>query len=142
MTAISAFIKDNTIAASEEPSLNIRVRASLEQVARRRVPITYQALAKALQLLPPNTVHQLTVTLEHLMEEDAAVGHPLIAALVISKARGGLPCPGFFDCARRVGLYSGTVDGPEAWAFHASVFNAAVTFWSTPAETTDVVDIA
>jgi hypothetical protein len=26
-----------------------------------------------------------------------------IAALVISKARGGLPAPGFFDCARPLG---------------------------------------
>ena len=82
MTAISGAIKDNTIAASEEPSLNIRVRASLEQVARRRVPITYQALAKALQLSPPNTIHQLTVTLEHLMSERRAEGSDSMPAQI------------------------------------------------------------
>ncbi|NQW11704.1 MAG: hypothetical protein HQ481_17715 [Alphaproteobacteria bacterium] len=119
----------------------MRVRPFLERVARRRVPITYQDLAKALQLSPPNTIHQLTVALEYLMEEDAAAGRPLIAALVISRARGGLPAPGFFDCARRVARYSGTEDGPEAWAFHASAFNAAVTFWGAAAEATGAVDI-
>jgi len=30
------------------------------------------------------------------MEEDAAPDRPFIAALAISKARGGLPAPGFF----------------------------------------------
>ena len=141
MTAISDALEDNTIAVPEEPPLNIRVRPFLERVARRRVPITYQDLAKALQLSPPNTIHQRTVALEYLMDEDAAAGRPLIAALVISKARGGLPAPGFFDCARRVARYSGTEDGPEAWAFHASAFNAAVTFWGAAAEATGAVDI-
>jgi hypothetical protein len=30
-----------------------RVRAFLENVAKRRLPITYQELAKALEILPP-----------------------------------------------------------------------------------------
>ena len=45
----------------EQRPLKTRVRAYLEQVARQREPITYQELAKALQLTPPNTIHQLTV---------------------------------------------------------------------------------
>ncbi|MDA0786116.1 MAG: hypothetical protein O3B37_07475 [Proteobacteria bacterium] len=126
--------EDNKIAVCEALPLNSRVRAFLEQVARQRVPITYQALAKALQLSPPNTIHQLTIALECLMEEDAAVGHPFIAALVISKARGGLPAAGFFDCARRVAQYSGAEEGPDARAFHAAAFDAAVTFWGAAAE--------
>jgi hypothetical protein len=141
MTAISNALEDDTIVVSEELRLNTRVRASLERIARRRVPITYQKLAKALQLSPPNTIHQLTAALEQLMEEDAAAGRPLIAALVISKVRDGLPAPGFFDCARRVAQYAGTADGPEAWAFHASAFNSAVKFWGAAAEATGVIDI-
>jgi hypothetical protein len=137
MTAISDALEDDKIAVSEKLSLNTRVRMFLEQVARRQVPITYQELAKGLQISPPNTIHQLTVALESLMEEDAAVGRPLIAALVISKARGGLPASGFFDCARRLAQYSGAEEGPEAWAFHASAFNAAVTFWGAGAEAAD-----
>ena len=77
------------------------VRAFLENLAKRRIPIAYQELAKALQIAPPHSIQQVTEALERLMEEDAAVDRPFIAALVISKARGGLPAPGFFDCARR-----------------------------------------
>ena len=84
-----------------------RVRAFLENFAKRQIPITYQELAKALQILPPHSIHQVTEILEHLMEEDAAADRPFIAALVISKARGGLSAPGFFDCARRLGRFAG-----------------------------------
>jgi hypothetical protein len=51
----------------------------------------------------------------------------------ISKARGGLPAPGFFDCAARLGRFAGDATGPEAWGFHAAEFDAAVAFWATPA---------
>lgn len=114
--------------------LALRVRTHLCQIVRQAIPITYQALAKALDLSPPNTIHQLTVALECLMEEDAAAAHPLIAALVVSRARGGLPALGYFDCARRVGRFDGDLSGPEASAFHAAEFSAAVEFWSSAAE--------
>ena len=90
-----------------------RVRAFLKNGANRRIPITYQELAKALQILPPHSIHRVTEALERLMEEDAAADRPFIAALVISKARGGLPAPGFFDCARRLGRFAGNPDGQE-----------------------------
>lgn len=69
------------------------------------------------------------------MAEDAATDRPFIAAIAISKARGGLPAPGFFDCARRLGRFAGDEEGPEAWAFHAGEFNAAVSFWAATATT-------
>ncbi len=62
------------------------------------------------------------------MTEDAATDRPFIAAIVISKARGGLPAPGFFDCAARLGRFDGDAAGQEAWAFHAAEFNAMVAF--------------
>jgi alpha-D-ribose 1-methylphosphonate 5-triphosphate synthase subunit PhnI len=62
--------------------------------------------ANALQILPPHSIHRVTEALERLMEEDAAADRPFIAALAISKARGGLPGPGFFDCARRLGRFA------------------------------------
>jgi hypothetical protein len=86
-------------------------------------------------LMLPNTVHQVTEALEHLMAEDAATDRPFIAAIAISKERGGLPAPGFFDCARRLGRCAGDEVGPEAWAFHAREFNAAVSFWAAAATT-------
>jgi len=82
-----------------------RARAFLEIVAKRRIFITYQELANALRILPPHSIHRVTEALEHLMEEDAAAERPFIAALAISKARGGLPGQGFFDCARRLGRF-------------------------------------
>src|ERR1700687_3065889 len=61
-----------------------RVRTFLENFAKRRIPITYQELAKALQILPPRSIHRVTEALERLMEEDAAADRPFIAALAIS----------------------------------------------------------
>jgi len=102
-----------------------RVGAFRENFAtKRRIPITYQELTKALQILPPHSIHRVTDALERLMEEDAAADRPFIAALVISKARGGLPAPGFFDCARRLGRFAGDPDGQDTWSFHAAELNA------------------
>jgi hypothetical protein len=109
-----------------------RIREHLCKIPRNALPVTYQVLAKALELSPPNTIHQLTVGLEHLIEEDACAARPLIAALVISKARGGLPAPGFFESARRVGRFHGEPSGPEASAFYKAEFNGAVEFWRSP----------
>ena len=50
-------------------------RAFLESVVKRRILITYQELANALQILPPHSIHRVTEALERLMEEDAAAGH-------------------------------------------------------------------
>src|SRR5882724_4727717 len=88
-----------------------RLRAFLENVAKRRIPMTYQELARALQILPPHSIQRVTEALERMMEEDAAAERPFIAALAISKARGGLPAPGFFGCARRLGRFAGDPDG-------------------------------
>ena len=106
-----------------------RVRAFLENFAKRQIPITYQELAKALQILPPHTIHRVTEALERLMEEDAATERPFIAALAISKARGGLPAPGFFGCARRLGRFAGDPDGQDARSFHAGKLNAVFARW-------------
>jgi len=105
------------------------VRGFLENVAKRRTCISYQELAKALHILPPHSIHRVTEALERLMEEDAAAGRPFIAALAISKARGGLPAPGFFDCARRLGRFAGDPDGQDARTFHAAELNAVFARW-------------
>jgi len=38
-----------------------------------------------------------------------------------SPTRGGLPAPGFFDCARRLDRFA---DGQDARTFHAAELNA------------------
>jgi len=106
-----------------------RIRTYLCHAAAAGEPITYQALASALELAPPNTIHQLTVALEELIEEDAAAGQPLIAAMVISKARGGLPAVGFFDCAKRVGRFDDDPLGAQAAVFFKAEFASAISFW-------------
>jgi hypothetical protein len=109
-----------------------KARVFLENFAKRRTPITYQEPAKALQILPPHSIQQVTQAPERLVEEDAAAGRPLIAALAISKARGGLPASGLFDCARRLGRFAGDPDGQDAWSFHAAELNAVPARWGGP----------
>jgi len=103
-----------------------RVRAFLERAAKHRILFTYQELAKALHILPPHSIHQVTEALERLMEEDAAADRPFIAALAISKTRGSLPASGFFDCAGRLGRFA---DGQDARTFHAAELNAVFARW-------------
>ena len=123
-----------TTVATAPDVLARRVRAHLRGVAGRATPITYKALADALALTPPNTIHQVAEALEHLMREDAANGHPFIAALAISKARGGLPAPGFFDTAQRLGRFAGDPSGPDASAFHGAALADAAAFWAVAPE--------
>ena len=118
-----------TFGVDNRVSTHARARACLESVGKRRILITYQELANALQILPPHSIHRVTEALERLMEEDAAADRPFIAALAISKARGGLPGPGFFDCARRLGRFAGDPDGQDAWSFHAAELNAVFACW-------------
>ena len=119
-----------TVSMDVVETLARRVRTHLVTTAVQGTPVTYQAVARALALAPPNTIHQLTEALEFLMGEDAANGDPFIAALVISRTRGGLPAPGFFERARALGRFDGDAAGPEAWAFHAAELHAAITSWA------------
>ena len=105
------------------------MRAFLENVTKRQIRVTYQAPAWAFQILSPHSIYRVAEARERLMEEDAAAGRPFIAALAISKARGGLPAPGFFDCARRLGRFAGDPDGQDAWSFHAAELNAVLARW-------------
>lgn len=106
-----------------------QLRACLQNMAAAGLTITYGRLAKLLDLSPPNTIHQITVALEGLMEEDAADGRPFIATLAVSRARGGLPAVGFFDRARRLGRFAGDPNGAEAQSFHATELDAALKYW-------------
>jgi hypothetical protein len=111
------------------PNLASRLRTLLEARAVLGQPLTYLEAAQALQLLPPQTIHQVTNALEQLMAEDVAAGRPLIAALVVGKRRDGLPAPGFFECAAQLGRFSGDASAAEQRAFHALEFSAALKLW-------------
>ena len=126
-----------TVAGNTPEALARRLRAHLQARAAQRSAITYHDAATALRLSPPHTIHQVTRALEQLMVQDAAADRPFIAAMVIGKSRGGLPAPGFFDCAARLGRFSGDTTGPGARVFHAAQFSAAVALWAPPDDCRD-----
>jgi hypothetical protein len=127
--AASMTVEDNT-----PETLAHRLRVHLQALATQGSPITYNDAAKGLRLSPPNTIHQVTQALEQIMAEDAAADRPFLAAMVVGKWRGGLPAPGFFDCAARLGRFTGDATGPGARAFHEAQFSAAVALWAPPGE--------
>ena len=133
MTATAWDLAATTAVEDDTPeTLAFQLRAHLQALATQRLPITYREAAKGLLLAPSNTIHQVTEALERLMAEDAVADRPFIAAMVISKARGGLPAPGFFDCAARLGRFAGDATGPDAGVFHAVDLNAALALWAPP----------
>ncbi len=135
MTATAWDLAATTSVADDTPeTLARRLRAHLQALATQRLPITYQEAAKGLLLAPPNTIHQVTEALEQIMAEDAAADRPFIAAMVISKAPGGLPAPGFFDFAARLRRFASDATGPDAGVFHAAELNAALAFWAPPSD--------
>ena len=95
-----------------------QLRQHLAAMPESELPMTYQALALALALPTPHSIHRLVQALELTMAEDAHAQRPFIAALVISRARGGLPAPGFFDLAARLGRHDGAESGAAAAQFH------------------------
>jgi hypothetical protein len=109
------------------------LRAHLTALARRRATTTYREAARALGLRPPHTIHRVAAALEALMRADHAAGRPLLSALVLSRARDGLPAPGFFALARELGRYDGPDDaGPAARAFHLGELERAWAEWGRP----------
>ena len=68
-----------TIVEDHPPeTLARRLRAHLQALATRRLPITYREAAKGLLLLPPNTLHQVTRAFAKFM----GVTHPPAAWLI------------------------------------------------------------
>lgn len=109
----------------EDLALAARLRPVLRALPVAALPITYRALAQRLELKPPHTIHRLTSALEVTMREDVARGVPMIAALVTSRWRGGLPAPGFFTVAAALGRHDGSANA----AFYRREFEAAVAHW-------------
>lgn len=81
-----------------------RLTARLAELAASGQTITYGALAAELAIPAPGSIAQLTAALEFLMEEDAAAGRPLRAALCEARNTPSLPAPGFFAKAAELGF--------------------------------------
>lgn len=93
------------------------LKSGLIPVARAGQTLTYAELAGQLGLRPPHTIHRTALLLEDLIREQAEAGAPQLASVVISRARGGLPAPGFFMLMRDLGLYDGPDTGHDAHTF-------------------------
>ncbi len=107
-----------------------RARAWLEAAAPETLPVPYATLAEALGLEPPHAIRRAALALEATMAEDAEAGRPFIAALVIGRARGGLPAAGFFERAAALGR--GPQPGESERDFHAREMAAARALLGAP----------
>ena len=96
--------------ASDSEYWQNSAHAEILAVIKKEGQITYNALAAAAQMTGPYKIHRLTLWLEEMMVEDYRNGRPLRAAVVISKAGGGLPARGFFEKAEELGLKFETAD--------------------------------
>jgi hypothetical protein len=92
------------VSADEADGALDALRRVLDEARIQRCTLTYLQAADAIRLPPPRRIHRVTRLLEKLMREDAAAGRPIRAALVVSRVRNGLPAPGFFDRAVRLGV--------------------------------------
>ncbi|WP_376695317.1 hypothetical protein [Wenzhouxiangella sp. EGI_FJ10305] len=92
-----------------------RLAALLDQARVQRRTLTYLEAADALAIPGPKRIHKTARLLELLLKEDVDAGRPIRAALVTSRVPPGLPAAGFFDRARRLGLYT----GDDQAVFHA-----------------------
>lgn len=103
-----------TIAGDERERLLVQLGGVLDEARRLRRTMTYLQLADALIIEAPQRIHKTTRLLEILLKRDAEAGRPLRAALAVSRTGGGRPAAGFFERARRLGLF----DGQDPKAFH------------------------
>lgn len=108
------------------------LRRFLRHVAMDGGVVTYHEAARAIGLEPPHVIHSISVLLEAMMDEDAAHGHPFLAALVVSRAREDLPALGFFQKAGRLGRFAGDPFGAEALGWHAAERALATAFHAHP----------
>lgn len=90
----------------------------LEGLRLRRETIQYKPLAEAIGLQPPHQIQKLAALLEALQEDDAVLGRPQRAALVIQKGPEPIPRPGFFQKLTELDVYRGRDRGPEAAMWH------------------------
>lgn len=103
---------------TEDHDWQQRAEMALAAAAAAARLITYAELADAAGISGKNRINRLTAWLEARLEAEVRDGGPMLSARVISRARGGLPAPGFFIKCAALGLYDGPPDGPRAYAFH------------------------
>jgi hypothetical protein len=94
------------------------LRKVLVNYAKQRKTLDYKTLSNLLNIAPPQTIYKTTQLLEACQEDDALLGQPQLAAIVISKNSDQIPRPGFFQTLKKLGVYSGKEQGPQAQMWH------------------------
>ncbi len=112
-----------------DPALTAAVRAALLPLAAAGRTISYRDLAVLVPVPPPHGIYKLTLALEALVREDHAAGHPLIAALAVSRLGETIPGRGFFQLLTELGRYEGPDRGALAAQTHAAELTAAIDYW-------------
>lgn len=112
-----------------EQDLSPLLARILRQFAREGSTVTYRELAALAGLEGRYTIHRTAQALEAMMRADHAAGHPLLAALVVSRDASGLPRRGFFELLVELGRYDGPAEGPEARAVHEEELMLALDYW-------------
>ena len=95
-----------------------RAAMALSAAAAAERLVTYAELADAAGITGKHRINRLTAGLEAELEREVGAGTRLLRARVISRARGGIPAPGFFLKCAELGIYDGPPEGPQALAFH------------------------
>ena len=109
--------------------LTEQLRRALTDCAVEGRTVTYRELAQRVAFPGPHVIHRLTLLLEEMVRTDHAAGRPLLAALAVSRAQGGIPGRGFFQLLNELGRYDGPDQGAEATAWHAYELAAAIAHW-------------
>jgi hypothetical protein len=97
------------------------VLAELLAAARHRGLVTYQEVAKLIgfPLTGSYMGAEIGNLLGELSEDQHDLGFPMLSAIVVTNS--GLPGPGFFNCASRLGRYSGATPDDEMAFWKAEV---------------------
>ena len=95
-----------------------RAAMALSAAAAAERLVTYAELADAAGITGKHRINRLTAWLEAELEREVGAGARRLSARVISRARGGIPAPGFFLKCAELGIYDGPPEGPQALAFH------------------------
>lgn len=90
----------------------------LEGLRLRRETVQYKTVAEALGIEPPQQIQKLAALLEAIQEDDALLGRPQRAALVIQKGREPIPRPGFFQKLAELKVFQGPDRGAQAAMWH------------------------
>ena len=116
---------------ADDAKLIADLRRALIACARAGETASYRDLAQRIGFPGPHVIHRLTLLLEDMVREDHAAGRPLLAALAVSRAQGGIPGRGFFQLLAELGRHEGADQDPEATACHARELAAALAYWGT-----------